>query len=360
MRGTSTAVFLAAIGAILTPASAQEFRSFLQADLTRNRSACSVGTPTPRELPSVIEVSGKYTGAIIGLDKVTWDWAQAFMRLNSTARVDPAAAQRARAALLEIARANPMQWARGIAADRGKEAEAVFLSLRVGLLLALEFHFQKDTLSPSEADEIAKYIGGLLKRVRNSDSITRVEINNKTLMLAAASYALGLAADDRSAKQTAIRLFRQALREMRDDGRMPADARRAGSAVHYTNLTISNMVLLAELAAVDGENLYDLKISGKSLHTGISYLLAVTQNPALIAQYATDTGTGMEGYSATRQDLRWATGGMAGWGHYYAARYPDHANTKLLKALSPQVAKRGSGLFEFAGGNALCLTAVVR
>jgi poly(beta-D-mannuronate) lyase len=360
MNRVGIAVFLAAAGGLLTPASAQEFRSYLQADLARNRSACSVGTPTPRDLPSVIEVSGKYTGAVVGLDKITWDWAQAFMRLGSTSRVDEAAALRAREELLEIARANPMQWARGTSADRGKEAEAVFLSLRVGLLLALEFHFQKAALSQSEADEIEKYIGSLLKRIRNSDSITRVEINNKTMMLAAASYALGLAADDRSAKQSAIRLFRQALREMRDDGRMPADARRAGSAVHYTNLAISNMVLVAELAAVDGENLYDLTVSGKSLHTGISYLLAVTQNPALIAPHATDTGTGKEGYSATRQDLRWATGGMAGWGHYYAARYPEHANTKTLKSLSPQVAKRGSGLFEFAGGNALCHTAVVQ
>lgn len=76
------------------------------------------------------------------------------------------------------------------------------------------------------------------------------------------------------------------LQGMRQDGSVPEDARRGCRALLYSRYTIGIMAHIAEIARRHGVNLYDVSVDGKSLETGVTYLLRVKDNNSLIVPYA--------------------------------------------------------------------------
>lgn len=328
--------------------------SMLSPTWPRQKSACSLGMPQVPLLPPTIQGEETYTTDMVGADLLTARWAAAFMALQSTARVSEDAANEAKKLLVQYATEQPLQWKRG--GGTNGEATLVFVTLRVGMLLALEAHFQRDRLSSEEANAVRAWLKQLIKQVSRTRTITQVEVNNKHHMLAVMAYAFGYAMDDEAEKNRALKIFRQTLREMRKDGSIPADARRGGSAVHYTNIAVANLVTLAELAALDGRNLYAEQSGGKTLDLAIEFLLKSTNDTTLIAPYATEVATGKAGLGGARQDLSWRSDGMAGWTRYYLARFPNSPNAELIRSVTSEYTRRSVYLFEAVGGNARCLS----
>jgi uncharacterized protein (TIGR03437 family) len=133
----------------------------------------------------------------------------------------------------------------------------------------------------------------------------------------------------------AVERYFVALHQMRADGSLPMEAQRGACALSYTNLAVNSMVTLAEAAAVQGFDLYSLKVDGKGLDKAIEFLLDAYDTPALISKY-NRAGTECELLSNApmeRKAFELAAGASApaAWVEIYLSRFPESALAARLR-----------------------------
>lgn len=318
-------------------------------------SACKVSRVKPAELPKVFVTPENYTGAREAGDEVrVSQFKQYFMRLSSSARVDAKAAEIARTTILQIAQEDRLRWGE----NWQKNSTNVFFFTVTALQpVALEYFQQRDLFSAEEQKVIDAYLLRKWKQLAKTKVVASPLEDNKLASYAAFSYTVGLATNNQSAKRAGVKAYKSVIRAMRKDGSNPLDSGRAGSAVHYTNLNISSMVLTAELAMIEGEDLFSFIGRNGGLDQAIDFLIAATIDQTVIAKYARADGNGFQNYSPDNQDLRWRRGDLAAWVAIYARRFPKTDRTLRLLQLSDGQPTRTVLISDHAAGNTLCLTA---
>ncbi len=171
-----------------------------------------------------------------------------------------------------------------------------------------------------------------------------------------------LSADDFRFRRGIERFF-VALRQMRNDGSLPLEIARGGRALSSQNEAIAILVHIAELAAVQGYDLYGYDVDGASIHTAIRFLLDAIDDPRIVLKYSGDGGSLGPTLSASRGTVQnlsflFARGqrhAMA-WIEPYLARFPESANAVRIAALrGGRVVRERPLLSELIGGNATCL-----
>lgn len=168
----------------------------------------------------------------------------------------------------------------------------------------------------------------------------------------------GVLSGDEALYRRGIDRYALALRQMRPDGSLPLETARGARALWYQRLGIGLLVHIAELAALQGHDLYGLRHEGRDIHAAVAFLLDAIGTPALVLPYAMENRDPGPGRDWTRQDLGFLKRRGHGrhymaWVETYAARFPAHPNTaRLLRLLGP--ADRPL-IDETAGGNASCL-----
>lgn len=155
-----------------------------------------------------------------------------------------------------------------------------------------------------------------------------------------------------------IERVRVALRQMRPDGSLPLETRRGSRALWYQNYALGMLVTIAEVAALQGVDLYQLEVEGRSLHTAVAFLVAGIARPATVLPYAEANESPGPGHDWREQDLRF-TEERGRWHHMawteaYMARFPDHPNTVRLRQLLPGLAEDRPLVTRTTGGNASC------
>ncbi len=168
--------------------------------------------------------------------------------------------------------------------------------------------------------------------------------------------AFGVVVGEKRRINKGVSIYKSAIRGMRRDGSLPNDSERWGSAIHYTNVAIASLVVMAEIAANQGVDLYGFKAGQKSLDHAISFLIEVTQNPILITGYAKrGQGTGsFRGFTATNQKNDWHSKYGAFWGHYYIARFPKSVTARNLNQVSSILRSGRSEAQNIIGGDPRC------
>ena len=73
---------------------------------------------------------------------------------------------------------------------------------------------------------------------------------------------------------------------MRADGSLPLETARGARALWYQRHAIASLVAIAEIAAVQGYDLYALSADGRSLHQAVEFLARGLAEPALVLPYA--------------------------------------------------------------------------
>lgn len=317
-------------------------------------NACLVSTGNSHQLPEIFVTPDYYTSATeVGDEVRVSQFKNYFMRLASRSRVESSSAVTAREIILKLAREDRMRWG----GPWRENSSNVFFFTVTGLLpVAMEYYQQKDEFTASEQELVDKYFLNKWRQLSQTTVVSAPLIDNKYATYAAFSYAVGLATNNRSAKQTGIHAYRRVISAMRPDGSNPLDSGRAGSAIHYTNLNISSLVATAELATIDGVDLYSFSGRNGGLDTSIDFLIAATRDPSLISVYANDDGDGFQGFSASNQDLRWPRNDMASWVAMYARRFPDTERTRSLARLTIGSPMRGPTISDHSLGNAFCWT----
>lgn len=152
--------------------------------------------------------------------------------------------------------------------------------------------------------------------------------------------------------------YATALRQMRPDGSLPLETARGARALWYQRLGIGLLVHIAELAALQGHDLYGLGHEGRDIHTAVAFLLDAIERPALVLPYAAENRDPGPSRDWIRQDLGFLKRRGHGrhymaWAETYAARFPAHPNTaRLARLLGPLDRPL---IDETTGGNATCL-----
>ncbi len=112
--------------------------------------------------------------------------------------------------------------------------------------------------------------------------------NNHFYRRALYATVVGILTRDDELFQYGISAPYMALSEMNPDGSLPREVSRKARAIHYQNFALLYLVPIMELAERQGYPLYQLKIKGRTIHDGVSFVLDAIADQGLAARYTSE------------------------------------------------------------------------
>jgi poly(beta-D-mannuronate) lyase len=185
--------------------------------------------------------------------------------------------------------------------------------------------------------------------------------NNHAYLSASVDMAWGALQGDDARFRKGIAAYRRALGQMRDDGSLPLETERGARALWYQRHAIASLVTIAQMARVQGYDLWDEAASGgRSLHTAIRFLLDAIKDPALVEGYAAANIKPGPSDDFATQDLgflveRGHTRHYMAWAEIYLRRFPERAEARdLLATLEAADPGFRPMIDEYSGGATSC------
>lgn len=312
----------------------------------------ALSAPYPGPLPEKIGISGNYRKNYQSeFDNYMHAYALYITALSSQAVVSEKAAEKLRLEIVSNAERQPIKY------NIKDEVPPIFHVLLVVVPQALAYARDKAAYTPNEKNIVDAWLLNVIKTLQKDYAIRKYKLDNKQYLFGVLLAAYGQAASDQKMVNKASNIYTTAIKGQRKDGSLPRDSGRGGSALHYSNQAVGNLVALADVLETAGFDAWGYKSGDKSIHTIIKFLLDATENPALIAGYADDPETrdaSFPGTSPTNQDRRWPKGEMSSWGHYYIQKFGRNENADRLLALSPFMRSGIIGQPDGPYGNARC------
>lgn len=260
------------------------------------------------------------------------------------------------------------RWARAgaLEAPASADANTRFAINRFLLPAAVAWAVVRDApeASPALRRRVEAWLGRLAAAARARLEGQRPEeptaTNNHAYLAASAVMAVGALSGDDAAFGIGLSTYRRALSQMRPDGSLPAETARGARALWYQRQAIASLVTIAELAALQGYDLWGLEVEGRSLHRAIGFLLDAIDDPARVLPYAAENRSPGPSADWRRQDLSFLERRGHGrhymaWVEAYRARFPARPETVRLEALLFRGGDPRPLVDEFAGGNLSCL-----
>ncbi|MFL5336578.1 MAG: alginate lyase family protein [Geminicoccaceae bacterium] len=211
-----------------------------------------------------------------------------------------------------------------------------------------------------KVDRIEAWLKSVLKLRRSPGTGEVTAHNNHHLLRASVDMAWGALTNDTTDFEHGIAAYVDALRRMRADGSLPLETARGARALWYQRHAVASLVVIAQMGAVQGIDLFGLQISGRNLHLAISFLLDGIEQPERVWPYAAaNDNPGVE-RSYRDQDLGFVEARghdrhYMAWAEIYLARFPDRTESRrllaVLKAADPDFRPM---LDEYSGGNTTC------
>jgi poly(beta-D-mannuronate) lyase len=209
-------------------------------------------------------------------------------------------------------------------------------------------------------DRIRAWLKNVLKLRRSPVTGEVTAHNNHHLLRASVDMAWGALTNDTTNFEHGIAAYVEALRQMRADGSLPLETARGARALWYQRHAVASLVVIAQMAAVQGIDLFGLQVDGRDLHLAIDFLLDGIERPERVWPYAAaNDNPGVE-RSYRDQDLgfvapRGHERHYMAWAEIYMARFPDRAESRrllaVLKAADPDFRPM---VDEYSGGNTTC------
>jgi poly(beta-D-mannuronate) lyase len=147
--------------------------------------------------------------------------------------------------------------------------------------------------------------------------------NNHAYWAGQATALSGVALNDRALLIWGFERYRLGASQIRADGTLPLEAARKTKAMHFHNFALMPLVLIAEIAAQNGTNLYGEY--GGALHRLAGVVMDGLTGPGFFERL---TGERQDGVG----DL---SGGLLAWGEPYYARLRDARLVPWLTRFRP-------------------------
>jgi poly(beta-D-mannuronate) lyase len=273
------------------------------------------------------------------------------------------------AAAIEAIRSNLKRWAKADALDRFDDPPTarMYYNLNRTLLPAIvAYALIRDHPDVADVDrmEIERWLAELVwrrgpQRVFKDDNIS--SRNNHRYVSAAVTMAWGGLIGADPLFRDGVSAYMLALEDMSPDGSLPLEMERGRRALHYQRHAITSLVTIAELAAVQGFDLYAYRGSkGTSLHLAIDFLARALHDPRVLAERFEANGLG----KPPKQDLgflvqRGHDRQYMAWLEPYRARFGHKDSVTLLEASMAAFGEPDRPLADdHSGANTTCLFAV--
>lgn len=178
-----------------------------------------------------------------------------------------------------------------------------------------------------------------------------VAAHDKAVLSSGAWMAYGAMFGDDDAFQKGINQWFITLDALRDDGSMPTEACRGAKATLYSAITMNGLISIAEMARLQGIDLYGMSPSpNKTIHKAVDFLVAALLDKNVILKYA--KANHIPGTDRDYRDQIQASYFFA-WTYAYVSRFPNlpAAEKARVFALAYSLGKTDS---EWVGGDAQC------
>ena len=236
---------------------------------------------------------------------------------------------------------DPWEWEHSDQFDQTRlEVDIAFTSLMGG------YYFAKRQNLVSEFD--SSIIDPWLKKTMGFYNTYRRYVQNNHLSSAAlANVVTGLVIRDPDFVRRGQKQYITAIRAIRRDGSFPQETRRGASALDYTGLEISNLLMLAEYLAMAGVNVFDTRNTNVGIHKAVHYHLGILENWDGVMKYAraneAPNPTIPDRWNYKQQVLLYSPLNIVGL-EIYRNRYPSHPNTARLAnlVLDPRTCSYGT------------------
>jgi poly(beta-D-mannuronate) lyase len=259
------------------------------------------------------------------------------------------------------------QWAQADALARIEQPTAnTFYALdRTLLPTIVAFSIIRDDpqVDPEARARIQGWLGRLVQLRPPPRAGEMTAQNNHHYLRGSVEAAWGALVSDDAWFGHGLAAYRDAIAAMRPDGSLPLETRRGARALWYQRHAIASLVVIAEIAARQGVDLYGYAVDGRDLHQALRFLVDAIDVPSRVWPYAVvnDRPGGQPDYR--QQDLGFLVTRGHGrhymaWAEIYLARFPGRPESRRLLAL---LNRAGPGfrpmIDEYSGGDTTCMFA---
>ena len=182
---------------------------------------------------------------------------------------------------------------------------------------------QSDHAIPAvQRDEIPKWMHKVTEYMFDQDPHPDepARENNHAYWRALCATSVGIITSDESLYHRGIEQYARAIRQMNDDGSFPLEMARHENALHYQSFALAPLVMIAELAARQGVDLYSLRVNGHTIDDAVDFLVRASADPQLVKKYASEPQT-FSLFSGEKPPA---------WIEFWAARHPNKQWSDLL------------------------------
>lgn len=145
--------------------------------------------------------------------------------------------------------------------------------------------------------------------------------NNHAYWRALCATSVGILTSDENLYHRGLAQYARAIAQMNADGSFPQEMARHENALHYQSFALAPLVMIAELAAQQGTDIYSLQANGHTIADAVDFLVRASADPQLVREYASEPQT-FSLFSSEKPPA---------WIEFWAARHPG----KLLPGNSP-------------------------
>jgi poly(beta-D-mannuronate) lyase len=263
------------------------------------------------------------------------------------------------------------RWAKGKALTRfDRRVESNYYTINRTLLptiVAWSLVRDDPGLDRQRKKRIGDWLGRVVKlrgtaRPQRSESASSTW-NNHRYLDASVNMAWGALQGDDALFRDGVEVYRRALGQMRADGSLPLETERGARALWYQRHAIASLVTIAEIAAVQGYDLYAQQADGRSLHTAVRFLLAAVADQRLVWPYAQANVNPGPSANYLVQEMGFLRKRGHGrhymaWAEPYLRRFPDRPEAAALLALLERTQPEFRPMLdEYSGGNTTCFFA---
>lgn len=262
------------------------------------------------------------------------------------------------------------RWAKGEALTKfDREVDSNFYTVERTLLpviVAWSLIREDQAVPDKDLRRISRWLERLVRKRERPDRELPddpIRLNNHRYLSASVDMAWGAMVGDDAAFRKGIEVYRLGIAQLREDGSFPRETERGARALWYQRHAIASLVTIAEMAAVQGYDLYGYSSEGRDIHDAIGFLLAAIEDQRLVWPYAEANVNPGPSTNWMAQDLgfTWRRGHgrhYMAWAEPYMRRFPDRPEARHLARLLPERDPDFRPMVdEYSGGDTTCFFA---
>ncbi len=178
--------------------------------------------------------------------------------------------------------------------------------------LALSQVLPEPGLDPDRVNRVIQWLQRVSRQQISYPGGDNTCCNNHAYWRGLHATMIGVLANDSELFRWGLGRYALAIGQLAPNGSWPLEMARHEQSLHYQNYALLPLVMIAEIAAQQGIDLYAFKVDGRDLHSAIAFL------GKALSDYKEKQATGAE-----KLDLRaFAPGrGDQAWAEFYRARF---------------------------------------